>query len=170
MQKHIWAEREVILTDFSYSEMVNLIHSCGWQRVAGKPHLAYLLLVKEFLANFNHGIEEPKADHRYTTWVRGKWIKFSPAVITNYYGLSANDNEPIPADVDMTQCATSRSPMFPCLISVLCLADGVSLLPHEELESPEPPITKRTLRNPVARRAVDNLAPIPAAKTDRLLR
>ncbi|KAL2472021.1 Uncharacterized protein Adt_40157 [Abeliophyllum distichum] len=83
--------------------MANLIHSCGWQRVAGKPHLAYPLLVKEFLANFNHAIEEPRADHRYTTWVRGKWIKFSPAVIANYYGLIANDIKPIPADVNMIQ-------------------------------------------------------------------
>ncbi|KAL2525628.1 Uncharacterized protein Adt_10682 [Abeliophyllum distichum] len=72
MHKHIWVEREVILTDFPYSEMANLIHSCGWQKVADKPHLAYPLLVKEFLANFNHAIEEPKADHRYTTWVCGK--------------------------------------------------------------------------------------------------
>ncbi|KAL2475281.1 Uncharacterized protein Adt_36017 [Abeliophyllum distichum] len=135
MQKHIWAEREVILTDFPYSEMANLIHSCGWQRVAGKPHLAYPLLVKEFFANFNHAIEEPKADHRYTTW-----------------------------------CASSRSPIFSCLINVLCLADGVPLLPHKEPESPEPPITKQTFENPVARRAADNLAPIPAAETNRLLR
>ncbi|KAL2462356.1 Uncharacterized protein Adt_45776 [Abeliophyllum distichum] len=67
MPKHIWAKREVILTDFPYAEMANLIHSCGWQRVTGKPHLAYPLLVKEFLANFNHAIEEPAADHRYTT-------------------------------------------------------------------------------------------------------
>ncbi|KAL2504915.1 Uncharacterized protein Adt_20536 [Abeliophyllum distichum] len=36
MPKHIWAEREVILTDFPYSEMANLVHSCGWQRVTGK--------------------------------------------------------------------------------------------------------------------------------------
>ncbi|KAL2525652.1 Uncharacterized protein Adt_10706 [Abeliophyllum distichum] len=226
-------------------------YSCGWQRVAGKPHLAYLLLVKEFFANFNHAIEEPEADHRYTTWVRGKWIKFRPAVIANYYGLIANDIEPIPANFDMTrvtqflygradtwslagpkflhnqlteslrifhifvchnidptfhltdfkesraqflyhlasghkidlgdhifrfivdlasQCVSGRSSMFSCLISALCLADGVPLLSHEEPESPEPPITKRTLGNPVARRAANNLAPILAAKTDRLLR
>ncbi|KAL2497686.1 Uncharacterized protein Adt_23236 [Abeliophyllum distichum] len=206
--------------------MANLIHSCGWQRVTGKPHLAYPLLVKEFLANFNHAIEEPEA-------------------------AIANDIEPIPADFDMTQvtqflygradawplagpkflhnqlteslpifhifvchnidptshrkdfkesraqflyylasghridlgdhifrfiidlasqCASGRSPMFSCLISALCLVDGVPLLPHKEPESPEPPITKRTLENPVARRAVDNPAPIPAAETDRLLR
>ncbi|KAL2518711.1 Uncharacterized protein Adt_14958 [Abeliophyllum distichum] len=102
MKKHIWAEREVILTDFPYSEMANLIHSCCWQRVAGKPHLTYPLLVKEFLANFNHAIQEPETDHRYTTWVRGKWIKFSIAVIANYYGLTAHDIAPIPADFDMT--------------------------------------------------------------------
>ncbi|KAL2475529.1 Uncharacterized protein Adt_36265 [Abeliophyllum distichum] len=40
------------------------------------------------------------------------------------------------------QCASGRSPMFPCLISTLCLAEGVPLLPHEEPETPEPPINK----------------------------
>ncbi|KAL2471569.1 hypothetical protein Adt_39705 [Abeliophyllum distichum] len=204
MQKHIWAKRKVLLTDFPYSEMANLIHYCGWQRVACKPHLTYPLLVKEFLANFNHAIGEPEADHRYTTWVCGKWIKFSPAVIVNYYGLRANDIEPIPADFDMTQTLRNLGPsffiilqvgtkltwgitssdsllisrhsvrladlsMFRCLISALCLVDGVPLLPHEEPESPKQPITKWTLSNPVARRVADNPAPIPAAETDRLL-
>ncbi|KAL2455464.1 Uncharacterized protein Adt_47268 [Abeliophyllum distichum] len=69
-----------------------------------------------------------------------------------------------------SQYASGRSPMFPCLISALCLAGGVPLLPHEEPENHEPPITKRTLGNPVARRAADNPAPPPAAETDRLLR
>ncbi|KAL2517336.1 Uncharacterized protein Adt_13583 [Abeliophyllum distichum] len=105
MPKHIWAEREVILTDFPYSEMANLVHSCGWQRVTGKPHLAYLLLVKEFFANFNQSIEDPATDHQYTTWVRGKWIQFSPAMIAHYYELPALDFEPIPANFDMTQVA-----------------------------------------------------------------
>ncbi|KAL2506585.1 Uncharacterized protein Adt_22206 [Abeliophyllum distichum] len=103
LKKNLWAEREVILSNFSFSEMANLINSCGWERVAGKPHLAYQLLVKEFLANFNHTIEEPEADHRYTTWVHGKWIKFSPTVVANYYRLIANDIEPIPDNLDMTQ-------------------------------------------------------------------
>ncbi|KAL2531248.1 hypothetical protein Adt_04599 [Abeliophyllum distichum] len=146
-------------------------HSFLWLAKGRKQtSLAYPLLVKEFLANFNHVIEEPETDHRYTTWVCGKLIKFSPVVIANYYGLTTNDIEPIPADFDMTHCASGRSSMFLCLISALCLADRVPLLPHEEPKSPEPPITKRTLGNPVARRAVDNPTPIPAVKTDYLLR
>ncbi|KAL2486595.1 Uncharacterized protein Adt_31351 [Abeliophyllum distichum] len=103
MKKNLWAEMEVILSDLSFSEMVNLNNSCDWERVANKPHLAYPLLVKKFLANFNHAIEEPEADHRYTIWVRGKWIKFSLAAIENYFRLTANDIEHIPADFDMTQ-------------------------------------------------------------------
>ncbi|KAL2471463.1 Uncharacterized protein Adt_39599 [Abeliophyllum distichum] len=103
MKKNLWAEREVILSDFPFSEMANLITYCGWERVPNKPHLAYPLLVKEFLANFNHAIEEPKADHQYTSWVHWRWIKFSPTVIANYYGLTANDIEHIPVDFDMTQ-------------------------------------------------------------------
>ncbi|KAL2492533.1 Uncharacterized protein Adt_28161 [Abeliophyllum distichum] len=221
------------------------------KRVPGKPHLAYPLLVKEFLANFNHAIEKPEADHWYTTWVCGKWIKFSPVVIADYYGLTANDIEHILADLDMTQvtqflygrvdawplvgpkflhnqlteslsifyifvchnidptshrtdfnesraqflyhlarghkidlgnhifrfivdlasqCASGRFSMFSCLISTRCLAEEVPLLPHEEPETPEPPINKRTLGNPMAKRAADNPAPIPAIETDHLLR
>ncbi|KAL2505813.1 JmjC domain-containing protein [Abeliophyllum distichum] len=174
MPKHIWAEREVILTDFLYSEMANLVHSCGWQRVTGKPHLAYPLLVKEFFANFNQSIEDPATDHQYTTWVRGRWIQFSPAVIAHYYELPTLDFEPIPADFDMTQVAQflyGRADAWPLAgPNALCLAGGVPLLPHEEPENHEPPITKRTLGNPVARRAADNPAPPPAAETDRLLR
>ncbi|KAL2497652.1 Uncharacterized protein Adt_23202 [Abeliophyllum distichum] len=135
MKKNLWAEREVILSDFAFFEMANLINYCGWERVAGKPHLAYPLLVKEFLANFNHAIEEPETDHRYTTW-----------------------------------CVSGRSSMLPCLINALCLAEEVPLLFHEEPKSPEPPINKWTLGNLVARRAADNLTPIPAAETDRLFR
>ncbi|KAL2497947.1 hypothetical protein Adt_23497 [Abeliophyllum distichum] len=82
--------------------MVNLINSCGWQKVARKPHLAYPLLVKVFISNFNPAIEKPGAEHRYTIWVCGKWIKFNPAVIENYYGLTDNDIEHILADNDMT--------------------------------------------------------------------
>ncbi|KAL2559053.1 Uncharacterized protein Fot_04060 [Forsythia ovata] len=59
--------------------------------------------------------------------------------------------------------------MFSCLISSLCLAEGVPLLPHEEIEIPEPPINKWTLGNPMARQGADNPAPIPVAKTGRLL-
>ncbi|KAL2532262.1 hypothetical protein Adt_05613 [Abeliophyllum distichum] len=67
----------------------------------GKPHLAYPMLIKEFIANFNHAIEEPEVDHRYTTWVHGKWIKVSPAEIKNYYRLTTNDIEHIPAELDI---------------------------------------------------------------------
>ncbi|KAL2472299.1 Uncharacterized protein Adt_40435 [Abeliophyllum distichum] len=69
-----------------------------------------------------------------------------------------------------SQCASGRSPMFPCLISALCLAEGMSLLPHEEPKAPEPPINKRTLGHSTARRAADNPTPIPADETDHLLR
>ncbi|KAL2462329.1 Uncharacterized protein Adt_45749 [Abeliophyllum distichum] len=226
MLKHIWAEREVILTDFPYSEMANLVHSCGWQRVTGKPHLAYPLLVKEFFTNFNHTIEDPAADHRYTTWsipadfdmtqvtqfLYGRadaWPLAGPKFLHNqlteslriFHIFVCHNIDPTSHRTDfkeswaqflyhlasghridlgehifrsivdlVSQYASGRSPMFPCLISALCLADGVPLLPHEEPESPEPPITKRTLGNPVARRAADNLVPLPTAETDRLLR
>ncbi|KAL2486425.1 Uncharacterized protein Adt_31181 [Abeliophyllum distichum] len=102
MKKILWAKKKVILIDFPYSEIVNLINSRGWQKVAGKLYLAYPLLVKEFIANFNHAIEELEVDHRYITWVYGKWIKFIPSVIEHYYELTANDIEHVPSELDMT--------------------------------------------------------------------
>ncbi|KAL2471464.1 hypothetical protein Adt_39600 [Abeliophyllum distichum] len=64
-----------------------------------------------------------------------------------------------------SQCVSGQFSMFLCLISALCLAKGVPLLPHEESETPEPPINKHTLENPMARRAVDN----PTVVTNHLL-
>ncbi|KAL2543013.1 hypothetical protein Adt_03991 [Abeliophyllum distichum] len=65
MKKNLWVEREIILTDFPYSEM------------------------------------EPGANHKYITLVRRKWIKFNPTVIDNYYGLTAEDIEHVPTELDM---------------------------------------------------------------------
>ncbi|KAL2518270.1 hypothetical protein Adt_14517 [Abeliophyllum distichum] len=110
--------------------MVNLINSCGWQKVAGKPHLAYPLLVKEFIVNFNHAIEEPGAGHRYKTWVRRTWIKFRPVVIENYCGLTDNDIEHVPTELAMalvTQFFHGRSDSWPI--------DGPKLLHNQLTES-----------------------------------
>ncbi|KAL2518136.1 Uncharacterized protein Adt_14383 [Abeliophyllum distichum] len=39
-------------------------------------------------------------------------------------------------------CVSGRSSMFSCLISIICLLEGVLLLLDEELETHEPPINK----------------------------
>ncbi|KAL2505818.1 hypothetical protein Adt_21439 [Abeliophyllum distichum] len=166
-------------------------------------------------------------DHRYTTWVRRKWIQFSPAVIEHYYGLTANDIEHESTELDMTlvtQFLYRRADVWPivgpkflhnqlteslpvfhifachnidptsyrlgpvsyiilqadtkltwritssALLLILhhsvslaahscfhvslvpfCLSEGVPLLPHEDPETPEAPITRQTIGNPIAR-------------------
>ncbi|KAL2543142.1 Uncharacterized protein Adt_04120 [Abeliophyllum distichum] len=84
--------------------MANLINSCGWERVAGKPHLAYPLLVKEFIANFNHAIDEPEADHSVHILgsVESGLSSAQPVICRLLWG-NRNDIEHIPADLDMTQ-------------------------------------------------------------------
>ncbi|KAL2541873.1 hypothetical protein Adt_02851 [Abeliophyllum distichum] len=158
MPKHIWAERELpaldfeaIPADFDMTQVTQFLYgrADAWP-LAGPKFLHNQLT--ESLRIFHifvcHNID-PTSHHTDFKESRAQFL----------YHLASG-----------AQYASGRSPMFSCLISVPCLADGVPLLPHEEAESPEPPITKWTLGNPVARRAADNPAPLPAAETDRLLR
>ncbi|KAL2541444.1 Uncharacterized protein Adt_02422 [Abeliophyllum distichum] len=108
IQKFLCIEKENIYNKWQMKK--------NFGRKGGKPLLAYPLLVKQFIANFNHAIEEPGADRRYTTWVCGKWIKFSHAVIENYYGLTTNDIEHISVELDMalvTQFLYGRADTWP---------------------------------------------------------
>ncbi|KAL2458490.1 Uncharacterized protein Adt_45915 [Abeliophyllum distichum] len=64
---------------------------------------AYPTLVREFLAYFNPDIDVPESPHRYKTWVRGRWIRFSPTMIDRYYGLTRTELVPLlsPHELDM---------------------------------------------------------------------
>ncbi|KAL2471944.1 hypothetical protein Adt_40080 [Abeliophyllum distichum] len=46
---------------------------------------------------------------------------------------------------------SQRSIMFPCLISGICVEVGVPLLPFEEADTPEVPLTHKTIDNSEAR-------------------
>lgn len=70
-----------------------------------RPHPIYDGVVREFYANFNIDIDIPGSKHLYQTWVRGKWIMFSPEVIHDYYQLSWNNAVPIPGNFNRNEVA-----------------------------------------------------------------
>ncbi|KAL2480755.1 Uncharacterized protein Adt_33721 [Abeliophyllum distichum] len=100
-------ECQVTQDDFSHHLLERVIQHCGWHKVADAPHAAYLTLVREFFANFNPNIDVPESPHIYKTWVRGRWIRFSPTMIDRYYGLTRTDLVPLPSshELDMALVA-----------------------------------------------------------------
>lgn len=98
-------ERAVKLEDFLDFELTTLVHNCGWCKVVEQPHRIYELLVGKFCANFNTEIDTLGSNHLHQTWVRGKWITFSPEVIQNYYQLTWDNITPIPGDFNWHEVA-----------------------------------------------------------------
>ncbi|KAL2532400.1 Uncharacterized protein Adt_05751 [Abeliophyllum distichum] len=101
----IWGERRLQLDDFPHSELYNLIDISGWSKIADTPHKVYSQLVHEFYANFNQDIDIQGKEHYEQTWVRGKWIMFTPRIINNYYGVTTDDIHPLPSIQDMGEVA-----------------------------------------------------------------
>ncbi|KAL2480259.1 hypothetical protein Adt_33225 [Abeliophyllum distichum] len=84
-------ERQISRDDFSHHLLERVLQHCGWHQVANAPHAAYPTLVWEFFANFNPDIDVSESPHRYKTWVRGQWIRFSSTMIDRYYGLTRTE-------------------------------------------------------------------------------
>ncbi|KAL2531626.1 Envelope-like protein [Abeliophyllum distichum] len=101
----IWGERKLQLDDFPHSELYNLIDICGWSKIADTPHKVYSQLVHEFYANFNQDIDIQGTEHYGQTWVRGKWIMFTPRIINSYYEVTTDDIHPLPSIQDMGEVA-----------------------------------------------------------------
>ncbi|KAL2518353.1 Uncharacterized protein Adt_14600 [Abeliophyllum distichum] len=101
-------ERQIAREDFSHHLLERAIQHCGWHKVADAPHPAYPTLVREFFANFNLDIDVPKSSHRYKTWVRGQWIRFSPTMIDRYYGLTRTDVVPLPSPHELDLALVAR--------------------------------------------------------------
>ncbi|KAL2498203.1 Uncharacterized protein Adt_23753 [Abeliophyllum distichum] len=78
------------------------------RQVADAPHAVYPTLVREFFANFNPDIDVPESSHRYKTWVRGQWIRFSPTMIDKYYGLTRTEVVPLPAPHEIDLALVAR--------------------------------------------------------------
>ncbi|KAL2466247.1 Envelope-like protein [Abeliophyllum distichum] len=81
---------------------------CGWHKVADAPHAAYPILVREFFDIFNPDIDVPESPHRYKTWVRDRWIRFSPTMIDRYYGLIRTDLVPLPSPHELNMALVAR--------------------------------------------------------------
>ncbi|KAL2517600.1 Uncharacterized protein Adt_13847 [Abeliophyllum distichum] len=101
-------ERQVAREDFSHHLLERVIQHCGWHKVADAPHAVYPTLVREFFANFNPDIDVPESSHRYKTWVRGQWIRFSPTMIDKYYGLTRTEVVPLPAPHEIDLALVAR--------------------------------------------------------------
>ncbi|KAL2492512.1 Uncharacterized protein Adt_28140 [Abeliophyllum distichum] len=99
--KNYHQERMVQRANFHGHLLEHVIQQCGWSKVAAAPHLAYITLVREFFENFNKEIDTPESSHRHKTWVRGKWIRFSPVMIDRYYELNRTGIDPMPTEEDM---------------------------------------------------------------------
>ncbi|KAL2479466.1 Uncharacterized protein Adt_32432 [Abeliophyllum distichum] len=48
-----------------------------------------------------HKIDTPELSHRHKTWVRGKWIRFSPVMIDRYDALNRTRIDPMSTEGDM---------------------------------------------------------------------
>ncbi|KAL2518091.1 Uncharacterized protein Adt_14338 [Abeliophyllum distichum] len=186
-------ERQVAREDFSHHLLERVIQHCGWHKVADAPHAAYPTLVREFFANFNPDIDVPESSHRYKTWVRGQWIRFSPTMIDRFYDLTHTELTRelrvlhifVSSNINPTRQRTrftehraillhhlarlrkidlgahifefvrelattvdsQRTIHFPCLISGLCLTQGVSLFPTEEADPPAALLNARSVEN-----------------------
>ncbi|KAL2531500.1 Envelope-like protein [Abeliophyllum distichum] len=101
-------ERQVSRDDFFHHLLECVIQHCGWHKVADAPHAAYPTLVWEFFANFNPDIDVPESPHRYKTWVRGQWIRFSPTMIDRYYGLTRTEVVPLPSPHEHDMALVAR--------------------------------------------------------------
>ncbi|KAL2531827.1 Uncharacterized protein Adt_05178 [Abeliophyllum distichum] len=165
-------ERQVAREDFSHHLLERVIQHCGWHKVADAPHAAYPTLVREFFANFNPDIDVPESPHRYKTRVRGQWIRFSPTMIdssninptrqrtrfTEHRAILLHHLARL-RKIDLgahifefvrklaTAVDSQRTIHFSCLISGLCLTQGVSLFPTEEADPPAALLNARSVEN-----------------------
>lgn len=77
---------------------MTLIQNCGWYKVVERAHSDEWRLVQEFNTIFNKEIDTLGSEHQYHTWVRDKWIMFSPEVTHDHYQLTWDTIVPIPDD------------------------------------------------------------------------
>ncbi|KAL2471537.1 Uncharacterized protein Adt_39673 [Abeliophyllum distichum] len=92
-------ERKVDLASVESSGVLEEVMAKGWTKLCAQPYKIYTPVVHEFLANFNpnifENVEDEEEDHSFKTYVRGVWVRFSPADIQNYFGLEVGIETPI---------------------------------------------------------------------------
>ncbi|KAL2461705.1 Uncharacterized protein Adt_45125 [Abeliophyllum distichum] len=127
-------ERQVTRNDFFHHLLERVIQHCGWQKVADAPHAAYPTLIREFFANFNLDIDVPESPPQIQDLARLRKIDLGAHIFEFIRELATA--------VD-SQCMIP----FSCLISGLCLTQGVSLFPTEESDPPAPILNARSVEN-----------------------
>ena len=85
-QRRIALERELGRDALDCKEVMDLIKAAGLLKTVTKLGDCYESLVREFIVNIPSDITNRKSDEYQKVFVRGKCIRFSPAVINKYLG------------------------------------------------------------------------------------
>lgn len=85
-QRRIALERELGRDALDCKEVMDLIKAAGLLKTVTKLGDCYESLVREFIVNIPSDITNRKSDEYQRVFVRGKCIRFSPAVINKYLG------------------------------------------------------------------------------------
>ncbi|KAH1266245.1 hypothetical protein GmHk_01G001776 [Glycine max] len=85
-QRRLALERELGRAALDCKEIMELIKAAGLLKTVTKLGDCYEGLVREFIVNISSDISSRKSDEYQKVFVRGKCVKFSPAVINKYLG------------------------------------------------------------------------------------
>ncbi|KAH1188145.1 hypothetical protein GmHk_U059978 [Glycine max] len=85
-QRRIALERELGRNALDCKETMELIKAAGLLKTVTKLGDCYESLVREFIVNIPSDITNRKSDEYQKVFVRGKCVRFSPAVINKYLG------------------------------------------------------------------------------------
>ncbi|KAH1226021.1 hypothetical protein GmHk_11G032782 [Glycine max] len=85
-QRRLALERELGRDALDCKEIMDLIKAAGLLKTVTKLGDCYESLVREFVVNIPSDITNRKSDEYQKVFVRGKCIRFSPAVINKYLG------------------------------------------------------------------------------------
>ena len=76
----IHSDRQVVLSDFTDTDLPSIIHSKGWKSLCDVPVTCLLVLIQEFYSNM-HGID--RSVPLFFTWVWGMRIPVTPQLVTD---------------------------------------------------------------------------------------
>ncbi|KAH1215397.1 hypothetical protein GmHk_13G036548 [Glycine max] len=85
-QRRLALERELGRAALDCKEIMDLITAAGLLKTVTKLGDCYESLVREFIVNIPSDITNRKSDEYQRVFVRGKCVRFSPAVINKYLG------------------------------------------------------------------------------------
>ncbi|KAH1265059.1 hypothetical protein GmHk_01G000832 [Glycine max] len=85
-QRRLAVERELGRDALACKEIMDLIKAVGLLKTVTKLGDCYESLVREFIVNIPSDITNRKSDDYQKVFVRGKCVRFSPAVINKYLG------------------------------------------------------------------------------------